>query len=134
MLSVSGRTKKDATQSGRYRLETRLLVAFAEAVRDEGLDEPEDSTLEWVDGQEYNAPLVPRGCHSPAAVVASLVWLRELARAGEDPSESVWLEHADGQFTAEAFSEMLARDLEGLLAFCDAARDRGDKVVGIWVP
>ncbi len=134
MQSVAGRSKKDAVVTGRQALQTRLLVDFAVAVSEEGLDEPEDASLDWAEGQDYDDPVVPRECHPADRVVAGLMWLKDLAAAGEDPSESVWLEHCDGPFNARAFSQRLAVDLDPALEFCRQAHTRGDRILGVWIP
>ncbi len=132
--AIAGRSKKDAKVTAHVSLDTRLLVAFAEAVAAEGPDEPDGVTLNWAEGQDYDAPLVPRDCYSPDEVVQGLLWLQQLAADGEDPARAVWLDYGSGAFTVEAFVQGLSRDLDRVLELCRGAKARGDKVIGIWVP
>ena len=133
MESVSGRTKADAKVVARCQLESRFLVDFASAVRDEGLDDPEGANLDWVDAIDWNDTVAPRSCHAPAGVIAGLQWLRDLAQSGEDPAAAVWQEHYSEPFSPGAFAAALQRDMDALLKFCQGARDRKDKLIGRYV-
>jgi hypothetical protein len=133
MESVSGRTKADAKVVARYQLESRFLIDFASAVRDEGLDEPEGASLDWVDALDWNDTVAPRSCHAPPGIIAGLLWLRDLAQSGEDPAEAVWQEHFSEPFSPKIFAAALERDMDRLLKFCQEARDRKDKLIGRYV-
>jgi hypothetical protein len=135
MESVAGRTKKDAKVTGHYTLESRLLLEYAEAVADEGLEEPEGVAFDWIEADDYapDDPIVPRSCFAPNDVIPGLLWLQDLAKDADDPAPRVWMEYGSGAFSPKAFREAISPDLTGLLKFCRAADARGEKLRCIWV-
>ena len=133
MQSIAGRSKRDARVTGSFTLDSRLLVAFADAAKAR-LDQPEDASLDWCEGQDYDDPISPRECYDPEEVTAGLSWLGALAKVGDKTSRDVWMEYMQGPFSPAAFVARLSRDLDGLIAFCGEAGARGDKLIGVWVP
>ena len=140
MQSVAGKGKRDARITGRYLLETRMLLDFAEAANGR-TDQPEDSLLDWIEGggqdddDPDSGPVSPRDCYPAEEVLSGLRWLRELAAAGDKTAQSVWRREwrMKEPFSADAFMKCIKRDLDGLINFCDQAKQRGEKVIGVSV-
>lgn len=135
MQSIAGKSKKDVRATGSFQLDTGMLIEFAEAAAGR-LDQPDDSSLDWIEAAEYDEPISPRDCYPPDEVTSSLVWLRGLAVAGDKTARDVWKKEwrQKDPFTSEAFLRCISRDLEGLLQFAQEAGARGDKLIGMAVP
>ena len=135
MQSVAGRSEADARITGRCQLDTRMLLELADAANAR-LDQPADSSLDWIDGGDFEAPISPQDCYSASEVLAGLVWLRQLILAGDKTVRDVWASEwrRPESFTPEGVMRFLGHDLDGLTRFCERAVDSGDRLTGVFVP
>jgi hypothetical protein len=135
MQSIAGKSKRDARVTGRYQLDTRMLLEFAEAANGR-LDQPDDSSLDWIEGGDYEEAVSPRDCYRPDEVISGLRWLKALVTAGDKTARDVWSQEwqEKERFSTEGFLKWIGHDLDGLIGFCERAHAKGEKVVGVFVP
>ena len=128
------RSDDDPMVSDQFLLDTPFLREFAEAVNARS-DQPADSSLDWSDGFDYGDPIDPAAGYAPSDVIRGLEWLRELGQQSDPAARSQWLRTRISEpYGPEAFGQRIAHDLDGMLALCRRAQQRGDLIVGMFVP
>lgn len=144
-LSLSQRAGGKLKQTAFFLLDTeRLLFDFAKAV-DHMRAQPEEVVFEWAEPAEVTRrsqperSLTPRDCLAPETALPGLRHLKRLAGRRDREIRQIWealrqrLE-AHAALTPARFESLVARDLDGLIQFCEEAEARGDVVVSIRVP
>lgn len=107
-------------RSSHFFLDTEgRLFDFSEAIENRR-DIPEDVAFDWMKPGE-----VEEG--------------QQLAAAGDSDIADVWETlrprlQQGGTFSPSRFDDLMRRDLDGLIGFCETAEKRGERVVAIWVP
>jgi hypothetical protein len=131
MLSVAGTSKKNASVTGECLLDTNALLQYAESANAR-LDQPDDSSLDWIDDPPlWSDSISPRACYPPHEVIAGLEWLKDLADAGDKTPRHVWRNdfRMKEPYSPEGFLRFVGSDIESLLTFCRAARERKEKLL-----
>jgi hypothetical protein len=134
LASFSGDDETGFMQTGRVFLDTRLLEDLAEAV-DNRREEPDDVTFAWVrstdyeEGQPFEAELSGGDLFAPGEVLPSLRYLKQLGEAGDPDVRKIILDGDDeGEYSLEVFQRAIGNELDRLVAFCEKAGTRGDRV------
>ncbi|MEO8679704.1 MAG: hypothetical protein ABI665_11700 [Vicinamibacterales bacterium] len=144
-LAMSQRTGGKLKQTSFFLLDTeRLLFDFAKAI-DHRRAQTDEVVFEWTEPAEVGQrshperSLSPRDCLEPAAVLPGLRHLKRLAGRKDPEIREIWhtlrqrLE-AHPALSPSRLEDLVARDLDGLILFCEEAETRGDVVVSIRVP
>lgn len=115
--------------------DTPFIREFASAVAGR-LDQPEDSSLDWVEAVDYGEkPIVVEACLSPDEVLRGLAWLEQLAAQGDPTTSELWRRSRQSDpYSREAFLARIAPDVRGMRTLCANAKARGDLVVAVVVP
>lgn len=144
-LSLSQRPGGKLKQSAFFLLHTeRLLFDFAKAI-DHRREQADDVVFEWTEPAEVverrhpERSLTHRECLVPETVLPGLRFIRQLAANGDRDVGEVWQTlrerlESHPALAPEKLDRLLARDLDGLIQFCEEAETRGDVVVPIRVP
>lgn len=144
-LSLGRRTGGKLKQTSFFLLDTeRLLFDFAKAI-DHRRDQPDEVMFEWTEPAEVEKrshperSLSPRDCLDPRAMLPGLRFLQELSSNGDPDARRIWRAQrarldASPRLSPSRWRTLFARDLDGLIQFCEEAEARGDVVVPIRVP
>lgn len=132
-------------RSSHFFLDTEgRLFDFSEAIENRR-DTPEDVAFDWMkpgeveEGQTPEESLMADDCFLPNEILPALRWIKQLAAAGDSDIADVWETlrprlQQGGTFSPSRFDDLMRRDLDGLIGFCETAEKRGERVVAIWVP
>jgi hypothetical protein len=144
-LSLGQRAGGKLKQTAFFLLDTeRLLFDFAKAI-DHRRDQPEEVVFEWTEPAEVEKrshperSLLPRDCLDPQTMLPGLLFLKALSSNGDREVRKIWRALRERlkdhpALVPSRFETLFARDLDGLIRFCEEAESRGDVVVPIRVP
>jgi hypothetical protein len=122
----------------------RLLFDFARA-SDQSHRHSDDVIFDWAeprlvrDRRHPERHLMRAHCVAPSNVLPGLRWLKAIALHPDRQTHVIWRALRSNLAShpvlrEERFEPVIARDIEGLIAFCEQAQARGDFIISVRVP